>query len=53
MRPREQEDKTDSELIEVAREEQDFVRNQLAQALGREPTSEEIDEWLRDHTESY
>lgn len=44
---------SESELGEVAAEEQDFVRGQLNKELGREPTKEEIDEWLREHTESY
>jgi hypothetical protein len=46
-------EKESSELVEAAREEEEFVRRQLAQELGREPTSEELDEWLREHTESY
>lgn len=43
----------DLELSKVARDERDFVRKQLADELGREPTTAEIDEWLREHTESY
>jgi hypothetical protein len=42
-----------SELTEVAQEEEEFVRERLMEELGREPTQEELDEWLREHTESY
>ncbi|HEX6730522.1 MAG TPA: hypothetical protein VF074_10945, partial [Pyrinomonadaceae bacterium] len=42
-----------NELSEVARDEQEFVRQTLEQKLGREPTEEEVNEWLREHTESY
>jgi hypothetical protein len=42
-----------SELVEVAREEEEFVRQQLKEELGREPSEEELSEWLREHTESY
>ena len=43
----------ENDLSEAAQEEESFVREKLKQELGREPTSEEIDEWLREHTESY
>ena len=43
----------DNELSGAAREGESFVREKLKEELGREPTSEEIDEWLREHTESY
>jgi len=46
-------DKESSELVEAAKEEEEFVRLRLTQELGREPTTEELDEWLREHTESY
>jgi hypothetical protein len=42
-----------SELVEMAREEEEFVRQQLTEELGREPSDEELSEWLREHTESY
>jgi hypothetical protein len=42
-----------SDLSSVAGEEQDFVRQRLRSELGRQPTQEEVDEWLREHTESY
>ncbi len=42
-----------SELSEAAMEEQTYIRERLKAELGREPTNEEVDEWLREHTESY
>ena len=42
-----------TELAKAAREEEEFLRARLADELGREPTREELDEWLREHTESY
>lgn len=43
----------DSPLSEVVLEEEKFLRERLKEELGREPTREELDEWLREHTESY
>ncbi len=40
-------------LAAAAREEEDFVRQQLKEKLGRDPSEEELSEWLREHTESY
>jgi hypothetical protein len=40
-------------LNEAARDEQEFVRQTLQEKLGREPTEDEVNEWLREHTESY
>lgn len=42
-----------SALVAAAREEEEFVRQQLKNELGREPSEEELSEWLREHTESY
>ena len=42
-----------NELVTAAREEEEFVRQQLKEELGREPSEEELSEWLREHTESY
>ena len=42
-----------SELGEVARTEHEYLHQRLRQELGREPTEEELDEWLRQHTEGY
>ena len=47
------EDTTSNQLEEVAREEQEFVRQALREKLGRDPTEDELNEWLREHTESY
>jgi hypothetical protein len=41
------------ELVAVARAEEEFVRDRLQQELGRTPTETEINDWVRDHTESY
>jgi len=43
----------DSELDETVREEAEFLRDKLREQLGREPTEEEVNEWVREHTESY
>jgi hypothetical protein len=40
-------------LSEAARAEHEFLHQRLRQELGREPTEEELDEWLRQHTEGY
>jgi hypothetical protein len=43
----------DAPLEDVARAEREYVRQRLRAELGREPTEEEVDEWLRQHTEGY
>jgi hypothetical protein len=43
----------DAGLDDAARDEQEYVRGRLREELKREPTEEEIDEWLREHTEGY
>ena len=40
-------------LEDAARESQEVGRRSLLAELGREPTDEEVNEWLRSHTESY
>lgn len=40
-------------LDEVGRREREDMRPRLRDELGREPTEEELDEWLRRHTEGY
>jgi hypothetical protein len=40
-------------LEEAGRREQEYVRRRLAEELGREPSEEELNEWLRRHTEGY
>ncbi len=44
---------TEPALEEVARKERNYVRQELREELEREPTEEEVDEWLRRHTEGY
>lgn len=43
----------DEGLEEAARDEQDYLRRRLRDELGHEPTEEELNEWLRRHTEGY
>ena len=45
--------KPDPDLEEAVQEEYEYLRNRLHEELGREPTEEELDEWLRRHTEAY
>jgi len=42
-----------SDLTAAAADEEAFVHDKLKDELGREPTAEEVSEWLREHTESY
>lgn len=47
-------ERTDGDTLDdAARDEKDYARERLRDELGREPTDAEIDEWLREHTESY
>jgi DNA-directed RNA polymerase specialized sigma subunit len=41
------------ELEEVAENEHQYLHERLRQELGREPTEQELNEWLRQHTEGY
>ncbi len=43
----------DETLDEIVRDEREYVRSRLREELQREPTEEEVDEWLRRHTEGY
>ncbi|HEX8176913.1 MAG TPA: hypothetical protein VF543_17620 [Pyrinomonadaceae bacterium] len=43
----------DDSLSDAAETERDYVRNRLRDESGREPSEEEVDEWLRRHTEGY
>jgi hypothetical protein len=43
----------DHELEDAARDEHEYVQERLREELGREPTDEEMNEWLRQHTEGY
>ena len=40
-------------LEDVARDEREYVRERLRGELGREPSEDEVSEWLRRHTEGY
>lgn len=42
-----------AKLEDVALSEHKYLHQRLQQDLGREPTEEELDEWLRQHTEGY
>jgi DNA-directed RNA polymerase specialized sigma subunit len=41
------------ELEDVAENEHHYLHERLRQELAREPTEEELNEWLRQHTEGY
>ena len=43
----------ESDLERVAETEHDYLHQRLRTELGREPTEEELNEWLRQHTEGY
>ena len=43
----------ESGLEDAARTERDYLRGRLREELGREPSEDELDEWLRQHTEGY
>lgn len=42
-----------SELSAIAESEHDYLHHRLRDELGREPTEDELNEWLRQHTEGY
>ena len=42
-----------SGLEEAARDEREYLRGRLRRELNREPTEEELNDWLRRHTEGY
>jgi hypothetical protein len=44
---------SDGKLEDVAQTEHEYLHQRLREDLGREPTEEELDEWLRQHTEGY
>ncbi|MBD0371687.1 MAG: hypothetical protein ICV60_12680 [Pyrinomonadaceae bacterium] len=43
----------DDSLSDAAETEREYVRRRLRDESGREPSEEEVDEWLRRHTEGY
>ena len=40
-------------LEDAARDEREYVRERLRGELDRDPTEDEINDWLRKHTEGY
>jgi len=40
-------------LEDAARREREYLRGRVREDLGRDPSEEEMDEWLREHTEGY
>ena len=40
-------------LEDVVRDEEEVPHQRLREQLGREPTEDEVKEWLRQHTEGY
>lgn len=44
---------SENELARAAEEEREFLKQTLAKDLGHEPSEDELNEWLREHTESY
>jgi hypothetical protein len=40
-------------LEDAARDERDYARERLREELGRDPSEEEINGWLREQTEGY
>jgi hypothetical protein len=46
-------DEADGPLDDAVKSEREYVRGRLREELKREPTEEELDEWLRQHTEGY
>ena len=43
----------DATLEETAEREHEYLRGRLRDELQREPTEDELNEWLREHTEGY
>jgi len=46
-------DDTGNTLEDAARDERDYARERLRRELRRDPTEEEVSDWLRKHTEGY
>jgi hypothetical protein len=43
----------DATLEDAAEREREYLRRRLREELQRDPTEEELNEWLREHTEGY
>lgn len=48
-----QQEDAGNSLEDASRDEREHARQRLSAQLGREPDEEEINDWLRQHTESY
>lgn len=46
-------DDGDDSLQDLVRDERELARDRATRELGREPTEDEIDDWLRRQTEGY
>ncbi len=46
-------DRPADDLTDAARQERDYLRERLRAELGRDPNDEELNDWLRQHTEGY
>jgi hypothetical protein len=46
-------DDGDASLEDAAEHEHEYLRGRLREELQREPTEDELNEWLREHTEGY
>ena len=46
-------DGADNSLEDAARDEREYARVRLREELRREPTEDEVNEWLRQQTEGY
>ncbi|HVF86316.1 MAG TPA: hypothetical protein VM866_01945 [Pyrinomonadaceae bacterium] len=44
---------SNNSLEDAARDEHEYLRGRLRDELKREPSEEEMNEWLRQHTEGY
>lgn len=44
---------SDNTLEDAARDEREYARERLRRELQRDPTEDEINDWLRRHTEGY
>ncbi|HMF55703.1 MAG TPA: hypothetical protein VK619_05050 [Pyrinomonadaceae bacterium] len=48
-----QREEEDNSLENAARKEREYVIERLREELKREPTEDEVNEWLREQTEGY
>ncbi len=51
--PKIKDEPTGESLQDAVRDEQEVPRERLRSQLNREPTEEEVQDWLRQHTEGY